>query len=73
MSNPDIELHKHLATMAADLRHMAEHVREIRAALPAMQARIDELEKAKAKLVAVGAAGGTALGALAWLVERLFR
>lgn len=69
--NTDIELHKNIATMAADMRHMAIAVQEIRTALPVIHARIDVLEKAKLKFTTIGACAGSGLMAVVWVIERL--
>jgi hypothetical protein len=71
MTNQDIELHTNIATMAADMRHMAVAVAEIRTALPEIHRRIDVLERAKVKFAAIGTCAGSGLVALAWVLERL--
>lgn len=67
----EIELHKNLATMAANMTHMSTNVLEIKAALPAIHARIDELEKTKSKYTTIGACASAGFMALIWVVEKL--
>jgi hypothetical protein len=86
MEQERLELHKNMATMAADLRHMATTIREFRDEFredrSARQAKMDELEERveavelahrdqKTKMAAYASVATALVMVCAWALEKL--
>ena len=58
-----------LARIEMRERHILESLERLSAALPPLSARVDDLEKSRTKLVAIGTGGGMLATAVAWMAE----
>lgn len=54
-------------------KHITETLERLASALPPLTARVEELERAKTKLLAIGTGGGILTTAAAWAIEVLTR
>jgi len=54
-------------------RHITEALERLSTALPPIVARVEELERAKTRLLAIGTGGGILTTAAAWAIEVLTR